>query len=248
MSERLKDSKMDAEALQAWILRQLGAPTWAVELTCEQVQDSIENARRWFCAKKGVHGFRTVQATSGETEYDLDEIDSDIDTVLNVAFAQPGIDLSIIFAPWTLLEEKVPYDVFAAGATAGLYSSYVQSLQYIDMAKRILSAELDWRQEGRSLYISPSPNEDRSLIIGAKMSVVHIEKLNERDHDLIKRRALAEAMKILARVRGKYPSMPGASGDFSMDASDLREEARDMFETLEEEIIGSGGPMGFMVG
>jgi len=248
MGERSKDSKMDAEALQDWILRQLGAPTWTVELTCDQLRDAIENSRRWFCAKKGMQGFRTTQATSGETSYNLDEIDSDIDTVLNVAFVQPSIDLSVIFAPWTLLEEKIPYDVFSTGATAGLYSSYVQSLQYLDMAKRILSAELDWYQEGRSLYVAPSPNEDRTLIVGAKMNVIHIEKLNERDHDLVKRRSLAEAMKILARVRGKYSSLPGAEGDFSMDATDLREEAREMFETLEEEIIGSGGPMGFMVG
>lgn len=248
MAERIRDSKMNSEALQDWILRQLGAPTWTVELTCEQVRDSIENARRWFCAKKGVQGFRTTQATTGDTSYDLDEVDPDIDTVLNVAFAEPRLDLSLIFAPWTLLEEKIPYDVFAAGASAGLYSSYVQSLQYIDMAKRILSADLDWYQEDRTLYVAPSPNADKTLVLGAKMNVIHIEKLNERDHDLVKRRSLAEAMKILARVRGKYPSLPGAQGDFSMDAADLREEARELFETLEEEIIGSGGPMGFMVG
>lgn len=247
MPERVKDDKMTSEELEQWILRQLGAPTWKVELTEDQLKDSIYNARRWFSAKKGAKAFVTLSVIPGETEYNLPD---DVDTVLNVAFWDSNLELTEIFAPWSEFDERVPYNVFAShGLTGGLYSYYLQTIQYTNMAKLIVGSEDDWFQAGRKLYIMPRPSAGETMIIGAKMNCMRIEKLDERDHDLVKRFALAWAMRILARVRRKYgASFPGAQGEFGLDAAELMDEARDEFEKLEEEISLSGFPMGFMVG
>jgi hypothetical protein len=239
---------MNEAQLRQWILRRLGGGIHKVELCEQHVTDAVETARRWFSAKKGQKKQIFVPIIAQQVEYDLDAIDRQIDTVLDVAFSQSKLDLSLIFSPFTLLEEKIPYDVFASGGSGGLYSSYVQSLQYIETAKRILSAELEWRQDQRTLFIAPIPENARSLIMDVKMHCVKIEDLNERDHDLVKRYALVKAREDLMWVLGKYGDFPSATGSTSFNYSILQEQIDRELERLEEEIFKSAGPMSFLTG
>jgi hypothetical protein len=239
---------MNTDQLRQWILRRLGAPIHKVELCEEHITDAVEQARRWFSAKKGVIKPYFVNINSSVVEYDLDVIDRDIDVVTDVSFMQGKLDLSLIFSPFTLLEEKIPYDVFASGGSGGLYSSYIQSLQYIKTAKRILSADMEWRQADRILHITPIPDQARSMIVEAKTHCIKIEDLTERDHDLVKRYALAKAREDLMWILGKFGEFPGAQGTTSLNYAILQEQIREEIEKLEEEITGSAGPMGFLTG
>lgn len=236
---------MDADALGQWILRRLGAPFLKVELTQDHLDDCIEDAKRWFVAKKGVTKFWQTPIPDGSTEFVLP---NDVDTVTDIMFPVNRMDLSLVFSPFILIDEKVPYDVFAAPSSMGLYSSFVQTLQYIETAKRVLSADTDWRQEGRKLYISPIPQNATNLLVEYKANTVTIEQLTERDHDLIKRFALARAKQIVGRVRSKYDSFPTAQGTALADGNTLIDEARMEMELLEEEIALSGFPMMPVVG
>lgn len=243
---RSPDNKLLNRAeLGQWILRRLGAPVWKVELCQEHIDDAIEQAVRWFAAKKGVQGLFTINAVPNQVCYDLN---GQVDKVLDVAFTEAKLDLSLVFSPFTLLEEKIPYDVFASGGSGGLYSSYVQALQYIEMAKRVLSAELEWTQVNRQLYIAPPPVRQRTIIITAKINFTQIEDLMERDHDLVKRYALAKAMQNLAWIRGKFGDFPGAQGTVTLNWDRLLDWADTEIDRLEEEIFGSGYPLGFLTG
>lgn len=236
---------MDRKELEQWILRRLGAPIWKVELCQEHVADAVEAAVRWFAAKKGVQKLFTIDTYPTKVEYELDE---EIDKVIDVAFSEQKLDLSLIFSPFTLLEEKIPYDVFASGGSGGLYSSYVQALQYVEQAKRILSAELEWTQVRDKLFIAPPPSHHRSLIVIAKINFTKIEELMERDHDLVKRFALARAMRDLAWIRGKFGEFPGAEGSVTLNWDRLLDWSDQEMERLNEEIMQSGYPMGFVTG
>jgi len=236
---------MNREELGQWILRRLGAPFWDIELCEQHVKDAVENAVRWFAAKKGVHKLFTISVLPNVVEYTLD---CEIDRVIDVAYETHKLDLSLIFSPFTLLEEKIPYDVFASGGSGGLYSSYVQSLQYIEMAKRVLSAEFEWYEINDKLFIAPPPVDSRTLIVHAKINFTDIEILEERDHDLIKRYALAQAQKDLAWVRGKYGEYPSAQGSTTLNWNDLLMDAKEEITKLEEEIMGAGYPMGLVCG
>ena len=77
---------------------------------------------------------------------------------------------------------------------------------------------------------------------------MQIEILNERDHDLVKRFALAQAKEDLAIIRSKYDSYPGAQGTVTLNADRLFDMAQQEKEKLEEEISASGYPMGFILG
>lgn len=241
---------LNEEELAQWILRRLGAPIVKVELCDEHVQDAIFEAKRWFSAKKGARELITLQSLPNVVEYELPDR---VDVVLDVAFAQQKMDLSLIFSPFTLLEEKIPYDVFASGGSGGLYSSYAQSLGYIEQAKRILSAELEWRQERSKeknlLYIAPPPSDSRQMILDVKCSCFNITQLSERDHSLIKRYAFAHALMDLGgSIRGKFLEYPGAQGTTTLNGEAMYQRGFDMMEKLDEEILKTAYPYGFVTG
>jgi len=240
-----KSQTKDKEALGKWILRRLGAPIWKVELTQEHIDDAIEDAKRWFAEKKGLLKLGSLDVVSGQPCYPLPD---EVDFIIDVAFEQSPSDMGSIFSPFLLMEEEIPYDVFAAPQSLGLYSTYVQSLSYIEMAQRITGSEMEWWQQNRHLYVAPTPANSKKIIYVYKTSVFAIDQLSERDHNFIKKYALACAKRDLGRIRSKYDGFQGAQGQQSMDGSVLLDEARDAIEKLDEEIILAGYPMLFLTG
>ena len=240
---------MNREELTQWILRKLGGPLVCVELTQDMLDDAVEDAVRWFIAKKGT--VRTVKfnAIPGQVEYDLPE---DVDTVLNVWFTERELDFSTIFSPFAFVD-KIPYDVFANPRGGGLYSSFTQSLQYIEMAKRIISVEPEWRQipGTRCLQLNRLDRDDGAsltFVVEYKPNCITVEQLFERDHDLVKRWAFAEAMEVLGRIRSKIDSYPSAQGTLTLNGDRLIDQAQEKKDKLEEEIFDSGFPLGFLTG
>lgn len=245
---------MDEGLLMDWILEMLGAPYVKVELFDDQLKAAIESARRWFAAKKGVQGSATLNIVAGQSEYELPD---GVDTVQDIAFAASSLDVGLGFFPF-LWEDgfyPVPFGFGGTSATGlvpesgGLYSSIVQTLQYLETAKRILNAEADWRQEGRKLYVWPIPRNASKILLTVKSNLIVLEQLSERDHDLVKRWALADAKYRVGRVRSKYKSgFPTAQGHEQLDGEDLIAEAKEEKEVLDEEIGMSGMPMSILTG
>lgn len=236
---------MDDAQVKEWILRQMGAPFLKVEVTKEHMCDAIETAVRWFTAKKGMTKVIVLPVQDGVTDYCLPD---DVDTVLDVVFTVAPFDFSLIFNPFGLVDETVPYDVFAAPGSAGLYSTLTQIKQYTEMAKRVLGAEPDWNQYNRTLNIFPLPKHTANVLVEYKTNTFDIQQLSERDHDLVKRYALAWVKKIVGRVRSKYDSFPSAQGTANLDGREMLDEAREEIEKLEEEIADSAMPMHFITG
>jgi hypothetical protein len=236
---------MNQEQLQQFILRRLGAPQLKVELTQDDLDDAVEEARRWFTAKKGVKRLFNVFVASSITELTLPE---DVDTVTDVVFSQTTDDFNTLIDPLGLLDHSVPYNLFPTPGTMGLISTYAQSIMYLEMAKRVTGAEMDWRQDGRTLYILPARKSSGTIIVAYKSITITIEQLDERDHDLVKRYALAQAKQKLGVVRSKYDSYATAQGQTSLDGARLIQEAEAQLQLLEDEIAQSGFPMGLLVG
>jgi hypothetical protein len=237
---------LNAEELKTWILRRLGSPALNVPLEDGHLEDAIDSAARWFAARKGVKKSAYIDVYAGQVEYALDE---DVNTVLDVAFAVPALDIGSVFAPFLLPDQQIPYNVFSAPQSAGIYSNYVQTLGYIEQAKRILGSEMEWRQEDRTLFIFPAQKNQGKARIEYTSHDFTIEQLNERDHDLLKRYALAQAKYDLGTILRRYPGgFPSAQGTTQLDGAQLLEEAKKEIEDLTEEIAQSGFPLGFLSG
>jgi len=82
---------MNEEELGQWVLRQLGAPIVTVHLTCEMLEDSLVEARRWFIAKKGLKRQVFLAVESNRSEYELPD---DVDIVIDISFTSRPTDFS----------------------------------------------------------------------------------------------------------------------------------------------------------
>jgi len=238
---------MTEDQLKRWVLRQLGEPRVRVELHPANLADIIEDAKEWFIAHKGAMRKARISLTSGQVEYDVPE---DCDAVIDVAMPGNPTDISLVFAPWLLEDEAVPYDVFAAPESAGLYSSYAQAVQYSETAMRVISADFNWQWDPvtRKVLILPQPTTSYDMELLYRSTSLTFEQLDYFDFQLIKRKCLAEAKVLLGGIRRKYPSFPGAQGERQLDGAELRQEGREELEKLDEDIMRSNFPLPFITG
>jgi len=251
-------TKVDADDMALWILRRLGAPLLKIELTEEHLMDDIGQALRWFAAKKGYIKQYDLQLQPGVVEYILP---SDVDVVTEVIFPFSNYDMSPMSSPWAwawpnenlgvpLASGGFGFGGGGQGETGGMLSSFLQVSQYSDMARRIMGADPEWRQENTKLYILPtrlSPTTPKALVYYTANSFC-ITELKQRDFDLVRRYSLAMAKRDLGRIRSKYDSYPTAGGSTGLDGSVLLSEAESEVTILEEEIGESAKPIGFIVG
>jgi hypothetical protein len=127
----------DAE-LSQWLLRRLGAPMLKVELTQEHLEDAIEQAKRWFAAKKGQSKWAKLNISPGISAYDLSKLWPDangvlgpdttppavppappnppraveVDVVCDVVFPSSRFDMSLLAgSPYVMPDQQVPYNV-----------------------------------------------------------------------------------------------------------------------------------------
>lgn len=234
------------EDLSKWILRKLGSPTIEIHLTKEQLTDALDEARRWFAAYKGEKRYVTIPTIAAQGTYELDE---DVDVVLDVVQTANQLDFSLLLNPFTFLDEQqIPYNIFAAPTSGGLYSTLVQAMQNTKMAKRIIGAEFDWRQEDRQLFIFPVPATSANVIVHYKTSYFEVKDLAERDHMMYKRYALAKAKETLGHVWNKYGAFPTAQGQTAFNGAAMLAAAEKEIAALDKEIMGSGFAMGISVG
>ena len=176
---------------------------------------------------------------------------ADCDAVIDVSLQVSPFDFSLVFAPQILADERIPYSVFAAPSSVGLYSSFIQSMQYVEMAKRVMGAEPGWVYFAykKKLLIFPAQTNTGKAIIEYKSNGVGtIEQLPERDHDLIKRFALAFAKRDLGQMYSKYATMPTAEGQTQLNGPQLLQQAETEFQKLETEISQSALPMPILTG
>lgn len=239
------DELRDEDGLAQWILRRLGGPKVCIELTQEHITDNIRDAKLWFTAHKGEIRYAKIDLNAAVNRYPLTD---DMDTIVDVIFRLLPSDISTLFTPISVIDERLPYDIYANSAQIGTYSNYVQLQQYIELSRRVTNSEPDWRQEGRDLLIFPIPKDATFVMVAYTATCVDFRKISVRDFEYVRRYALALAQRDLGHVRSKYEEWPSAQGSTRMDGDKLLAEAEAAITKLDEEIIASGNPMPFMTG
>lgn len=232
-----------AEELQTWILEELGAPVVKVELAVNHLRNSVDGAIRWFSAKKGVTQRALFMTIEGQ---DSILLPPEVGVVTDVLFPSPEVDVDI-FSPWFEFSQGTPWTSAGHGSTGGVFSYWVQTRQYLETTRRLFHGDPDWVQQGNILQLV-GRIRGGPVLLEYRSNSFSLAELTEFDHDLIRRNALARAKKILGRIRSKYEGFPSAQGNVAMDGNTLLQEADSELQLLDEEIMGSGYPLGFMVG
>ena len=126
--------------------------------------------------------------------------------------------------------------------------------KFIDQSDSFIEAQLN-------PVISKQFSESVSLAIsqvnGCKLcSYTHAKNalkagMTEEEVDSVEwihKYSLAWAKEFLGRIRSKYGSVPGPTGEMQLDGATLLQEAQMEKEKLEESVILRGQPLGFLVG
>jgi len=233
-----------------FILGALGYPVIKVELTDEQIELCIDKAIAKFMQ------YRTPEPTqryialgAGSSGYFL-PLDIPKEDIIEVTYS-PNAD---IFAQLSGSGESFLMTYYMQGSSSTFLSDFYVAMAYketmettlgIGPAYELLSAQDengDWRD-----MIRLSPRPDGNVSLGLLVSRPLLEEEIDST-EWIHKYALAWAKEFLGRVRSKFGSVPGPTGEMSLDGPTLLSEAQQEKEKLEESVMLRGTPLGFMVG
>lgn len=242
-----------------WIWSMLGDPLVRVELTEEQVTQDIEVAidkyMYYWDPQPYYHYF---YHPPGSTEYML-PLDIPKERVLEVVY-QPHED---IYAQLSGSESSFFLTYYMQNSGGTFLTDFYVSMAYKETFERTLGLMPTWEitthpQDNTQPYdpvnnpyrdflrLYPRTDSD-SIKVGIKVSRVLTEE--EVDNSFwIRKYALTWAKEQLARVRGKFQSVPGPTGEIGLNADVLVSEAQQERESLIRSLIGRGEPLGFTTG
>lgn len=226
---------MTEDEIKAYVLRRLGYGVVDVELTNEQQNDVIIDTKRWFAFRLGQKRIMQIPLTTATNVYVLDP---DVIEVLRVFLPTshfPAVDTddfsytySLLFGQWR-----------SPGASPMPYSDLVQRLQYLNMSKKIFSADREWdyNKDTRELLIMPRPSIVGNMLVEVWTKNIDTRDLLPEDESIFIRYALAHAKEFLGEIRNKWDSIPMVGGDKGMNGERLLEEAKEAKEQLEKDVI-----------
>lgn len=228
-------SNLTEQEIKDYVLRRLGAGVIDVELTEDQMDDAMDDAKRWFSFRLGQRKFVQIPMTTATNVYILDP---DVVEVLEVYLPMahfPAVDTddfsytySLLFGQWR-----------SPGASPMPYSDLVQRLQYLNVSKKIFSADREWTydRDTHELLIMPRPSIVGNMIVKIWSGDIDTRYMGPEDSDLMIRAVMAEAKTRLGWIRSKWDNIPMVGGDKGMNGEKLIEEAKAEWEQLEKDAI-----------
>lgn len=254
---------MDIKDFREWARRKLGddgACTVKVELTENQFDQALDDAKDWWNSNLGLYKEAQLNVASGQGVYDLSGVTPRVDDVSKVWVPDRYhlLDFRGLY-PGFLDVDGFPYGVMGLPGESP-QGTLVQLMQTISSSQRILSSDPDWEfysdnidklNPVRELRIFPPPETGGVAYYFYRVDPrdIKLHMYNQRDLWLIRDYALAECKYMLGRIRGKYTGgLPAAGGDRTLDGDTLLMESKEDKERLEQKILDYGGPVMPLVG
>lgn len=255
---------MKEKDFRRWVRRKLGddgACTVKTELTDDQIDQSLSDAKEWWNSYCGLHKEQALAVVNDKSEYDLTAIAPRVEDVVAVWMPDRAnlLDFRGLY-PGFLDINGFPYGTLGFGNSNSPQGTIVQTLQNIESAQRILSSDPDWEFYSddidentpiRTLRIFPPPSDSGNALFLYRVDPrdIKLHMYSQRDLFLIREYGLAEAKYILGRIRGKYASgLPAAGGERTLDGEALISESREDKERLDAKILSHQGPIMPLVG
>ena len=232
--------------LKEWITRKLGCDIVGVELSDEQLEDSIRDAQEYWM--QWIGRVRAADLTlSSAREYAAALIGPDVDSVVDVYFDayDDGMRDTYGWADVSVNPFQYVYE------ERGGYSSVIQYLMYREDARKIISSDRDWMWDKtrRMLIISPADDQSRVVKVIYLSRYFDYSALTTYEWRMFREYALAKSMQTLAIIRMKFSEKPSAAGgSFSMDGDSMWANAEAMLMNIEEKMSKLQQPVGILTG
>ena len=117
--------------------------------------------------------------------------------------------------------------------------SYHLISDYIEQLEQLFATRVTYTfDEGsRELFLFQRFTRDERILLDTMMERTEQELMTNRyTKKWVERWALGEAKMILAQIRGKYATLPGAGGGVSLNAGDLTASAQEDFARCDAEV------------
>lgn len=235
--------------LKRYILIELGYPNVEVELCDEHLEQAIRDTLSDFLRFNALKltKFWRIPLQNGVVEYTLPK---DLRVVREITtFKLSQFDVifgaDMIINPIYLRNTRDAYqDILTFWLSEAAFEAQKRTYG-LNTSWDIIAGNTKFR-----LY--PTPSSDRVAIIkGTYAPALHeitAQTLGTKD-ELFRRMALARAMAILGRIRGKRTSGINTSqGVVMLDGEQLRAEAKEMLTEARDELKATGQPLGFYAG
>lgn len=227
----------DAE-IRKWVRRKLGLGIVDVELTDEQIDDALLDAKMWFNAVIGQEKATEIDIPPKGGEVD---VPADCQAVVEVIFERNRSEYLQMF-DWADVEmAPIGYGTYY-GSPSGSYSYITQWQQYIEQGRKIISVDRDWGYDRakRKLHIWPIDDDQRGAGLGNKALIyylsddIDLSALHTYEYDLVRKMTLAESMITLGNARSKFLSLPTSGGEQSLNGDALIASGGELRDQINE--------------
>ena len=223
---------LSQEAVRDYVKLRLGAGLIRIELKDHAIDAASSEALRIYSRYCPLRRFIQIPLIENINEYPMEE---DVIGVYKMDWVNRQVSLAVV------------EDIFHRRYYEPIHDmdQYVTYLQYIDTLKRVLSIEPEWhferalKEHTKPVLWVTAPNQ-ANTILALIVAIVKrpLHQIPYTHEDWIQRYSLAFCKEILGRVRGKWQNIPSPSGGQGLDAQTLLSEAREEFQTLDQEIRG----------
>ena len=223
------------------IRKQLGYPVIEVELTKFQLNEAIQKAlealrQRSASAYRRVYFFMDAQV--GIQKYLLTNERIGFHRIVNImgVWRITSAFLSTVHAAGvfgqTILQHLYHMGTYDL-VSYHLISDYIEQLEQL-FATRVTYT---WDEGSREFFIFQRITRNERVLLDCVIERTEQELLTNRWTKMwIERWALAEARMMLAEIRGKYATLPGAGGGVSLNAGELVAKAAEDFAACQQDI------------
>lgn len=223
------------------VLTDLGMGSVSVELTKAALERCVDSALETLRQKSSAsvkRGFMFMDIQADVQKYVLSSKRSDYDKIVNVngVFRVRGgrIGSNSYNDPF---EQSMIQQLYFAGSFDLL--SYHLLSAYNELLNEMFANNLmfTWHEYSRTLMLHQMMRNKERVLLDVMVERSEQDMFVDRyTRPWIIKWATAKAMMILAEVRGKYGSLPGAGGGVTLNASDLRGQATEYFEQCLDDV------------
>jgi hypothetical protein len=230
------------QALGNDIRTELGYPVVDVELTPAQIDYALSKALRYLRQHSGIsyrRGFFFMGIKAQEQRYFLTNQISGMNKIVDI--------LGVYRITSSFLSSAYGGGVYGQIIVQQMYTmgsldllSFHLTAEYSKLMELLFAARItyNWNEQTREIMLHHRfPQNERAVCIEATVERTEQDLMLDRyAGEWIRKYATATCRLMLAEIRGKFSSLPGAGGSITLNADALRQAANSEIEVCEAEI------------
>lgn len=221
----------------------LGYPSVDVELTNEQLDYAITKTIGELRQKSGLgykRGFLFMQTSAETQRYILNNKTGDFNKIVDIMAIHRLTSSFLASAHGAGVYGQIVLQHLYNMGTFDLLSYHIMT-EYTKTMEQLFAAKLtfNWNEQTRELWIHHRfPFSEPYVTLECSVERTEQDLMVDRyARPWIRRYAIAESKLMLAEIRGKFGSLPGAGGSITLNASELRSSAKEEMDACLAEIF-----------